>query len=85
MAPDGGTPASHSSASAIMAGRRSIPMRGGGSSAGRGRTRSAWKTPPREIALARLARAEALGISYREYTAVLLDTGKHLEARRDVR
>ncbi|MGD9616298.1 MAG: hypothetical protein AB7H90_13460 [Alphaproteobacteria bacterium] len=38
----------------------------------------AWKTPPREIALARLARAEALGISYREYTAVLLDTGRRL-------
>ena len=38
----------------------------------------AWKTPPREIALARLARAEALGITYREYTAVLLDTGVHL-------
>jgi hypothetical protein len=30
------------------------------------------------LALARLARAEALGISYREYTAVLLDTGVHL-------
>jgi hypothetical protein len=38
----------------------------------------AWKTPPREIALARLARAGALGMSYREYTAVLLDTGVHL-------
>jgi hypothetical protein len=38
----------------------------------------AWKTPPREIALARLARAEALGMSYREYTAVLLDKGEHL-------
>jgi hypothetical protein len=38
----------------------------------------AWKTPPREIALARLARAEELGISYREYTSVLLDTGRHL-------
>ena len=38
----------------------------------------AWKTPPREIALARLARAEALGISYREYAAALLDTGVHL-------
>ena len=38
----------------------------------------AWKTPPREIALARLARAEALGMTYREYTAVLLDTGVHL-------
>jgi hypothetical protein len=38
----------------------------------------AWKTPPREIALARLARAEALGMSYRDYTAHLLDTGEHL-------
>ena len=38
----------------------------------------AWRTPPREIALARLARAEALGISYHEYTAVLLDRGTHL-------
>ena len=37
-----------------------------------------WKTPPREIALARLARAEALGMSYRAYAAVLLDTGVHL-------
>jgi hypothetical protein len=40
--------------------------------------RAAWQTPPREIALARLARAEALGISYHEYTAVLLDRGVHL-------
>jgi hypothetical protein len=38
----------------------------------------AWKTPPREIALARLARAEEVGISYREYTAALLDTGRRL-------
>jgi hypothetical protein len=38
----------------------------------------AWKTPSREIALARLARAQALGISYREYAAVLLDRGVHL-------
>ena len=38
----------------------------------------AWKTPPREIALARLARAEALGMTYRAYTAILLDTGRHL-------
>lgn len=38
----------------------------------------AWKTPPREIALARLARAEALGMTYREYTAHLLDKGEHL-------
>lgn len=38
----------------------------------------AWKTPPREIVLARLARARALGMTYREYTAVLLDRGVHL-------
>jgi hypothetical protein len=40
--------------------------------------RAAWKTPPREIALARLARAEELGMTYRQYTAVLLDKGVHL-------
>jgi hypothetical protein len=35
----------------------------------------AWKTPPREIALARLKRAEELGMTYREYTAIVLDKG----------
>jgi len=38
----------------------------------------AWATPPREIALRRMARAEKLGLSYRDYTAALLDTGCHL-------
>jgi hypothetical protein len=38
----------------------------------------AWKTPPREIALSRLARARVLGMTYRQYTAVLLDRGVHL-------
>jgi hypothetical protein len=38
----------------------------------------AWKTPPREIALARLARAEELGMSYKDYTAIILDKGVHL-------
>jgi len=38
----------------------------------------AWKTPPREIVVARLARARALGMTYRDYTAVLLDRGVHL-------
>jgi len=38
----------------------------------------AWKTPPREVALRRLARAEALGISYRDYTLEILDTGRFL-------
>jgi hypothetical protein len=32
--------------------------------------RRAWKTPGREIALARLARAQELGMSYREYTTM---------------
>ena len=40
--------------------------------------RRAWKTPPREIALMRLAHAEAAGMSYRAWNAVLLDTGKRL-------
>jgi hypothetical protein len=40
--------------------------------------RRAWKTPPREIALARLARAQELGMTYREYTSVILDRGIHL-------
>jgi len=38
----------------------------------------AWKTPPREIALRRLQRAEELGMSYKEYTSVILDRGKFL-------
>ncbi len=39
--------------------------------------RRAWKTPPREIALRRLARAEALGMSYRAYTLEILERGRH--------
>lgn len=39
-----------------------------------------WETPPREVALRRLARAERLGLGYRDYTAALLDTGCHLSA-----
>jgi hypothetical protein len=38
----------------------------------------AWKTPPREIALRRLARAEELGITYKEYTLEILERGKYL-------
>jgi len=37
----------------------------------------AWQTPPHEIVVARLARARALGMTYRQYTAVLLDKGVH--------
>ncbi len=40
----------------------------------------AWKTPPREIALRRLAQAEALGVTYREFTSVLMDRGRRLSA-----
>lgn len=40
--------------------------------------RRAWKTPPREIALARLARAEALGMTYREYTLEIKERGRYL-------
>jgi len=35
----------------------------------------AWKTPPREIALRRLARAEAAGMTYRQYTLEILERG----------
>lgn len=40
--------------------------------------RRAWKTPPREIALRRLERAEALNMSYREYTLEIMERGKYL-------
>jgi hypothetical protein len=36
----------------------------------------AWKTPPREIALRRLANAEALGMTYRDYTLEILERGR---------
>jgi len=35
----------------------------------------AWKTPPREIALRRLERAEQLGMTYREYTLEIMERG----------
>lgn len=40
--------------------------------------RRAWKTPGREITLRRLKRAEELGMTYKEYTAVILDRGVFL-------
>ncbi|MBE9604820.1 hypothetical protein IAI18_08070 [Acetobacteraceae bacterium H6797] len=40
--------------------------------------KKAWKTPPREIALARLKRAEELGMSYKEYTLEIMERGKYL-------
>ena len=38
----------------------------------------AWATPPREIALRRLARAEALGMGYRAYALEIMERGRHL-------
>ena len=40
--------------------------------------KKAWKTPPREIALRRLERAEALGMTYQEYTLEILERGRYL-------
>lgn len=39
-----------------------------------------WKSPPREIAMLRIRRAERLGLNYRDYTAVVLDRGVHMDA-----
>jgi hypothetical protein len=41
----------------------------------------AWKTPPREIALRRLARAEAAGMTYQQYTLDILERGVFPGAR----
>ena len=38
----------------------------------------AWATPRPEVALRRVKRADSLGITYREFTAALMDTGSHL-------
>ncbi len=40
--------------------------------------KAAWKTPPREIVLRRLERAEALGMTYKEYTLEIMERGRHL-------
>lgn len=40
----------------------------------------AWKTPSMSTLRFRVARAEAAGVSYREYMLELLDTGRHLQA-----
>src|SRR5690348_10337429 len=43
-------------------------------------TTKAWKTPNPEVARMRVRRAERLGITYRELTAALMDTGVNLGA-----
>jgi hypothetical protein len=40
--------------------------------------KKAWKTPPREIALRRLKRAEELGMTYKDYTLEILERGTYL-------
>jgi hypothetical protein len=40
--------------------------------------RAAWRNPGYEIVMRRLKRAEELGMSYREYTAIILDRGIYL-------
>ncbi len=40
--------------------------------------RAAWKTPAREVALRRLERAEALGMTYRAYALEILERGRFL-------
>lgn len=42
--------------------------------------REAWKNPPLSILKMRVARAEAAGVTYREYMLELLDSGRHLQA-----
>jgi hypothetical protein len=39
--------------------------------------RKVWKTPPREVALRRLERAEAAGMTYRAYALEILERGRH--------
>ena len=40
--------------------------------------KQAWKTPPREIALRRLARAEELGMTYKDYALEIMERGRYL-------
>ena len=42
-----------------------------------------WKNPGMSVLKFRVARAEAAGVSYREYMLALLDTGRYLQ-REDV-
>jgi hypothetical protein len=42
--------------------------------------REVWRNPPLSILRFRVARAQAAGVTYREYMLELLDTGRHLQA-----
>lgn len=41
----------------------------------------AWKTPPMDILRFRVSRAEAAGLTYRDYMLQLLDTGSYPQAK----
>jgi len=40
----------------------------------------AWKNVSRDVMMRRLARAERIGLTYREYTLELLERGRYLQA-----
>lgn len=40
--------------------------------------KKAWKSPPREVVLMRLKRAQELGMTYQEYTLEILERGRYL-------
>lgn len=40
--------------------------------------KKAWDNPPIEVVRRRLKRAQALGMSYREYTLEILERGRYL-------
>ena len=42
--------------------------------------REVWKNPSPSVLKFRIARAEAAGVSYRDYMLELLDSGRHLQA-----
>ena len=42
--------------------------------------REVWGNPSMSLLRFRVARAEAAGVSYRDYMLELLDTGRHLQA-----
>jgi hypothetical protein len=46
---------------------------------------AAWKPKSRDIALFRLAKAEAVGLTYEEYTLEMLERGRHIQKEDVVR
>lgn len=40
--------------------------------------KKAWESPPIEVVRRRLKRAQALGMTYREYTLEILERGRYL-------